>query len=201
MFKMRPPGKSGLTAGLLGLVFAAFALGYALFEVPWGVVGDRLGLRQVDPAVEEGALGELAGVRRPRPARQQRAQHLVEHDGAAMAVQHLGTTSEGIDVHFSAEAMAAEADLLVGLCGDGTVHGVVMLVEDAPPRLVVDARRVGDGDGVGQHLADENRARRGGNRNCRRSRCSPNQAFDRQLYREWLKLNAQFRTRKGQPAI
>lgn len=37
----------GLTSGQMGYVFAAFAAGYALFEVPGGWLGDRIGARKV----------------------------------------------------------------------------------------------------------------------------------------------------------
>ena len=33
----------GLTAVQMGQIFSAFMLGYALFQVPWGIVGDRIG--------------------------------------------------------------------------------------------------------------------------------------------------------------
>jgi MFS family permease len=39
--------KFRLTGGQMGLVFAAFSLGYALFEVPGGWLGDRIGPRRV----------------------------------------------------------------------------------------------------------------------------------------------------------
>jgi len=50
-------------------------------------VGDRLGLQQVHPPVEEGASGELSGFRRPRAAAHQRVRHGVEHRPPAMHMQ------------------------------------------------------------------------------------------------------------------
>src|SRR5215470_10277303 len=37
----------GFSEGQMGLVFSAFTLGYALFEVPGGWMGDRWGARRV----------------------------------------------------------------------------------------------------------------------------------------------------------
>lgn len=37
----------GLTKIQMGLVFSAFSLAYALFEIPWGLAGDRWGSRRV----------------------------------------------------------------------------------------------------------------------------------------------------------
>src|SRR5256885_12968832 len=37
----------GITAGQMGLAFSAFAWAYALFEIPGGWLGDRIGPRQV----------------------------------------------------------------------------------------------------------------------------------------------------------
>ena len=47
----------------------------------------RLGLRQVELAVEEGALGELAGQGWARAVREERLQDALERDGTAVAVQ------------------------------------------------------------------------------------------------------------------
>lgn len=40
-------GDLGLSESQLGLIFSAFALGYALFQLPGGMVGDRFGARRV----------------------------------------------------------------------------------------------------------------------------------------------------------
>ena len=39
----------GLSDDLLGWVMAAFMIGYGLFEMPWGVLGDRFGVRHTSP--------------------------------------------------------------------------------------------------------------------------------------------------------
>src|SRR6185312_16733225 len=49
-------------------------------------VGDTLGLRQVDLAVEECPLGEFAGLRKAGSELEATAQNLREHRGAAVAV-------------------------------------------------------------------------------------------------------------------
>ena len=36
----------------MGLVFGAFGVGYALFELPMGLAGDRLGVRSLHRSVE-----------------------------------------------------------------------------------------------------------------------------------------------------
>ena len=40
-------GELGLDAGQMSLVFSAFTLGYTLFEVPTGRLGDAIGPRQI----------------------------------------------------------------------------------------------------------------------------------------------------------
>ena len=40
-------GPLGLTDGHLGALMAAFMLAYGLFEMPWGFLGDRLGVRNI----------------------------------------------------------------------------------------------------------------------------------------------------------
>ena len=40
----------GMTEYQLGLVFSAFAAGYAIFQFPGGMIGDRFGPRVVEPA-------------------------------------------------------------------------------------------------------------------------------------------------------
>src|SRR4029078_13313426 len=50
-------------------------------------VGDTLGLRQVDLAVEECPLGEFAGLRKAGAEVEATAQNLREHRGAAVAVE------------------------------------------------------------------------------------------------------------------
>jgi len=41
----------GLTDGQLGGLMAAFMVGYGLFEIPWGFLGDRLGVRNILAAI------------------------------------------------------------------------------------------------------------------------------------------------------
>jgi hypothetical protein len=50
-------------------------------------VGHRLGLRQIELALEERAAREFAGVGQPRPGVEARAQERLHHHGTAMAVQ------------------------------------------------------------------------------------------------------------------
>ena len=44
----------GMTESQLGLVFAAFAAGYAIFQFPGGLVGDRFGPRKTITAIAIG---------------------------------------------------------------------------------------------------------------------------------------------------
>ena len=41
----------GLTDDDLGWVMAAFMIGYGLFEMPWGFLGDRFGVRHTVAAI------------------------------------------------------------------------------------------------------------------------------------------------------
>ncbi len=41
----------GLTDAQLGCMMAAFMIGYGLFEIPWGFLGDRLGVRNILAAI------------------------------------------------------------------------------------------------------------------------------------------------------
>src|SRR5476651_2410148 len=50
-------------------------------------VGDAFGLRQVETVVEEGALGEFAGLREPRAQLDASMKELLHHDRAAVALQ------------------------------------------------------------------------------------------------------------------
>ena len=43
-----------------------------------------LGLRQVDPPIQKGPLGELPGLRQPRAGRKRRTEQRLQHDGRAM---------------------------------------------------------------------------------------------------------------------
>jgi len=49
-------------------------------------VHDGLGLYQVDPPVQEGALGELAGLRQSGPGIDHQGQDAGDHQGAAVAL-------------------------------------------------------------------------------------------------------------------
>ena len=44
-------GPLGLSDGHLGWLMAAFMIGYGLFEMPWGFLGDRLGVRNILAAI------------------------------------------------------------------------------------------------------------------------------------------------------
>ena len=41
----------GLSDQHLGYMMAAFLIGYGLFEIPWGLLGDRLGVRNILTAI------------------------------------------------------------------------------------------------------------------------------------------------------
>jgi ACS family glucarate transporter-like MFS transporter len=41
----------GLSDQHLGIMMAAFMIGYGLFEIPWGILGDRLGVRNILAAI------------------------------------------------------------------------------------------------------------------------------------------------------
>ena len=41
----------GLSDQHLGYMMAAFLVGYGLFEIPWGLLGDRLGVRNILTAI------------------------------------------------------------------------------------------------------------------------------------------------------
>jgi sugar phosphate permease len=52
----------GLTETHIGWVMAAFMIGYGIFEMPWGLLADRLGVRNVLAAIILGGSALTAGV-------------------------------------------------------------------------------------------------------------------------------------------
>ena len=118
-------------------------------------VGDRLGLRQVQPVVEEGPLAELARPRHPRAEVATARHQLLQHDGAAVRLQlhHVLAGEAGGCGEVQREAIVDGAAIGIH---EGDVVGV-------PRRKGARGDRFADGHAAraGQaHDADTARARR-----------------------------------------
>ena len=72
-------------------------------------VYDGLGLGEVEHAVQEGALGELAGPGLPGPGGKERLERGAQHYGGAVALQ-LGSILAGVAVRRAADGAQADVE-------------------------------------------------------------------------------------------
>ena len=122
----------------MGFIFGAFGLAYALFEIPMGLLGDRLGVRRVltqivlawsvCTALTGSSLERRVDVRDPLPVRSRRGRLLSQPDAHAQRLAARARTgnSASPDVGFRAlgrrdhaaagPALHQPVRLAVGLC-------------------------------------------------------------------------------------
>ena len=117
-------------------------------------VDDGLGLGEVEPAVQKGALGELARPGLPGPGGEERLERGAQHDGGAVALQFGGVLA-GVAVRRAADGAQAEVEHAPGSVHKAAVDELAVPVLGHGPAVGGAEHGLGGGDRPGAGDADD----------------------------------------------